>query len=50
MFLIGLDTLGVEVAKNLMLSGVKKITIYDKEKVNVKNLLGNFFLTENDLD
>lgn len=32
-FLIGLDALGVEIAKNLVLTGVKKLYIYDKERV-----------------
>lgn len=46
---IGLDTLGVEIAKNLILSGLKKILIFDQEKISLENLLGNFFLTEKDL-
>jgi molybdopterin/thiamine biosynthesis adenylyltransferase len=46
---IGLDTLGIEIAKNLILSGLKKIFIFDKEKVCLENLLGNFFVTEKDL-
>ena len=47
--LIGLDTLGVEVAKNLVLSGLKKLLIFDKDKITIKNLLGNFFVNEKDL-
>lgn len=31
--LVGLDTLGVEIAKNLVLSGLKKLVIYDKGKI-----------------
>ncbi len=46
---IGLDTLGVEIAKNLILSGLKKIIVFDKEKVSLENLLGNFFVTEKDI-
>ncbi len=46
--IIGLDSLGVEIAKNMVLSGLKKLIIFDKEKVSKENLLGNFFLTEED--
>ena len=28
-FLMGLNSLGVEIAKNIVLSGVKQLTIYD---------------------
>ncbi len=47
--IVGLNTLGVEIAKNMILSGLKQILIHDKEVVTLNNLLGNFFVTENDL-
>lgn len=47
--LVGLDSLGVEIAKNIVLSGVKWLLIYDKGLVTIENLLGNFFVTHKDI-
>lgn len=46
---MGLDSLGVEIAKNIVLSGVKWLIIYDKGLVTMENLLGNFFVTQKDI-
>lgn len=41
--IIGLGALGTKVASNLVRSGVKEITIVDKDKVEEKNLLSQFY-------
>ena len=48
-FIYGLNGLGIEIAKNLILSGPKKIMIYDKKKITKEDLQCNFFITENDI-
>jgi len=45
----GLTGLGVEIAKNLILAGVKQVSIYDKETVAPQDLSSNFFLSQNDI-
>jgi ubiquitin-activating enzyme E1 len=42
----GLTGLGVEIAKNLILAGVKQVCIYDKETVAPQDLSSNFFLSQ----
>lgn len=39
MLLVGLGGLGAEVAKNLILAGVKGLTLLDHEQVNMVSLL-----------
>lgn len=48
-FLSGMGSLGVEIAKNIILGGVKRFTIHDSEKVTYNDLAGQFFVGENDL-
>jgi ubiquitin-activating enzyme E1 len=48
-FLYGLRGLGIEVAKNLILAGPKKIVIHDKTIVQVRDLNSNFYCTEADI-
>ena len=48
-FIYGLSGLGIEIAKNLMLSGPEKITIFDKKEINKNDLQCNFFITEEDI-
>ncbi|KAL4475099.1 hypothetical protein ABPG74_001795 [Tetrahymena malaccensis] len=43
-FLSGLGPIGVEIAKNIVLSGVKKMTLHDRQIVNYRDLSGQFFL------
>lgn len=38
--LVGCAALGVEIAKNVVLSGVKKMVIWDENKVDHKDLAG----------
>ena len=47
--IVGMGGLGVEIAKNVILGGVKSMTIYDKEKVSLDDLSAQFYLTEKDI-
>lgn len=44
--IVGMGGLGVEVAKNVILSGVKSVTIQDTEVVSYADLGSQFFLSE----
>ncbi|KAF9982725.1 hypothetical protein BGZ65_002560 [Modicella reniformis] len=46
---IGLKGLGVEIAKNVVLAGVKSVTLYDPAPVQLSDLSTQFFLTEADI-
>ena len=48
-FLYGMRGVGVEVAKNIILSGPNKVTIFDPNKVLINDLTSNFFLNEKDV-
>ena len=48
--ILGLRGNGIEVAKNIILSGVKKVFIYDTTLVSINDLGSNFFLEEKDLN
>ena len=48
-FLSGLGALGVEISKNIVLSGVKRFTIHDSRKTTWKDLSGQFFLGNEDI-
>jgi len=37
--------LGIEIAKNVVLSGVKQFTLHDTQKATKLDLCGQFFLT-----
>ncbi|KAI8149195.1 ubiquitin-activating emzyme E1 [Fennellomyces sp. T-0311] len=41
---IGLKGLGVEIAKNVILAGVKSVTLYDKTPVTISDLSAQFYL------
>ncbi|KAG0452443.1 hypothetical protein HPP92_025107 [Vanilla planifolia] len=45
----GLNGLGAEIAKNLVLAGVKSMTLHDEEDVHIWDLSSNFFLSEDDI-
>ncbi|VDB90166.1 unnamed protein product [Peniophora sp. CBMAI 1063] len=47
--IVGLEGLGVEIAKNIVLAGVKSVTIYDPEPVRLQDLSTQFFLQEGDV-
>lgn len=42
----GLGGLGVEIAKNVILSGVKSVTLHDQQICSLKDLSSQFFLSE----
>lgn len=46
---IGLKGLGIEVAKNVALAGVKSLALYDPLPVKVQDLSTQFFLTSDDI-
>ncbi|KAL8544390.1 hypothetical protein ACS0TY_004797 [Phlomoides rotata] len=45
----GMQGLGVEIAKNLILAGVKSVTLHDEGKVELWDMSSNFIFSENDL-
>ena len=47
--IIGLRGLGVEIAKNIIVSGPNKVTIFDPNEVQIDDLGSNFYLTEKDI-
>ncbi|CAD8120224.1 unnamed protein product [Paramecium sonneborni] len=49
-FIHGLNGLGIEIAKNIVLSGVKKLIIYDPIQVQLSDLGTNFYLSQEDIN
>ncbi|TFY80751.1 hypothetical protein EWM64_g3261 [Hericium alpestre] len=47
--IVGLEGLGVEIAKNIVLAGVKSVTLFDPEPVRIQDLSSQFFLREDDV-
>ncbi|TGZ82206.1 putative poly(A) RNA transport protein [Ascodesmis nigricans] len=47
--IVGLKGLGVEIAKNICLAGVKSITLYDPAPVEIADLSTQFFLRADDV-
>ncbi|CAM9241253.1 unnamed protein product [Chrysoparadoxa australica] len=47
--IVGLQGLGMEVAKNLVLAGPGAVTLHDDEPTQIKNLAGNFYLSESNV-
>uniref|UniRef100_A0A8D8LVH5 E1 ubiquitin-activating enzyme n=1 Tax=Cacopsylla melanoneura TaxID=428564 RepID=A0A8D8LVH5_9HEMI len=45
----GLGGLGVEIAKNVILSGVKSVTLHDKSAASLSDLSSQFYLSEKDV-
>lgn len=48
-FISGMGPLGVEIAKNIILAGVKRFTIHDSQATSYNDLSGQFFLQEEDV-
>lgn len=46
---IGCDGLGVEIAKNIILAGVKSVAVYDPAPPVMADLSSNFYLSEEDV-
>lgn len=47
--IIGLKGLGVEIAKNVVLAGVKSVTVFDPDPVEIQDLSSQFFLRVEDI-
>ena len=47
--IIGMRGLGVETAKNIILSGPEEVDIFDPTLTSIKDLSSNFFLSESDV-
>jgi ubiquitin-activating enzyme E1 len=47
--IIGLNGLGVEIAKNIILAGVKSVTLHDDTKTTYLDLASQFYLSESDI-
>jgi ubiquitin-activating enzyme E1 len=46
----GINGLGVEIAKNIILSGVKKVVLHDINTCTVKDLSSNYYISERNLN
>jgi len=46
---VGLKGLGVEIAKNVVLAGVKSVSLYDPSPAKIEDLSTQFFLTPEDI-
>ena len=44
--IVGMRGLGIEIAKNIVLSGIKELKIYDENIIIINDLGSNFFLSE----
>ncbi|EGV66451.1 E1 ubiquitin-activating protein [Yamadazyma tenuis] len=47
--IIGLKGLGIEIAKNIALAGVKSLALYDPTTIEIQHLSSQFFLSEKDI-
>jgi ubiquitin-activating enzyme E1 len=45
----GMKGLGVEIAKNVILAGVKSVTLHDPDAVKIQHLSSQYFLSEGDV-
>lgn len=45
----GMKGLGVEIAKNIILGGVKAVTLHDTDNAETANLASQFYLSEADV-
>lgn len=48
--IIGMRGFGVEIAKNIILSGIDTVTIFDDEKCLISDLSSNYFITEENIN
>ncbi|XP_054633903.1 ubiquitin-like modifier-activating enzyme 6 isoform X2 [Dunckerocampus dactyliophorus] len=48
-FLSGLGGLGIEIAKNIVLAGVKAVTLHDTKECETRDLGSNFFILKDDV-
>jgi len=47
--LIGMSGLGLEIAKNIILMGVRSVTIHDDQAVTLRDLSSQFYVSEKDI-
>ncbi|KAJ7774253.1 ubiquitin activating enzyme [Mycena maculata] len=47
--IVGVQGLGVEIAKDIVLAGVKSVTVFDPEPVTIQDLSSQFFLRAEDI-
>lgn len=47
--IVGVKGLGIEIAKNVVLGGVKSVTLHDLNPVQIADLSAQFFLKESDV-
>lgn len=47
--IVGLRGLGVEIAKNVILAGVKSVSVFDPDPVTIQDLSSQFFLRKEDV-
>ena len=45
----GIRGLGIEISKNIILAGPKKVTIFDNNLITIKDLCSNFYISEEDI-
>ena len=48
-FIYGMRGIGVEIAKNVILAGPKRVTIYDNNISKINDLTSNFYINEKDV-
>ena len=48
-FISGAGPLGIEIAKNIVLSGCKELVLHDNKNTSIYDLCGQFFLGEKDI-
>ena len=46
---VGVERKRFQVAKNIILAGVKTVAIYDNEAATIKDMSSNFYITEEDI-
>ena len=46
----GMRGIGVEITKNIVLTGPKSVTIYDPNIAEINDLSSNFYLTKDDIE
>ena len=49
-FIYGMRGLGLEISKNIILAGPKKVTIFDPYIAKINDLSANFYLTKEDIE
>ena len=47
--IVGMNGLGIETAKNVILAGVKSVTLHDDTLASMNDLASQFYISENDL-